>query len=128
MDQGALLEADLLRFYGVDLRGLVTGELSWRRLKSLVAGLPRQAAVVRAALDDGADWGVTDHLMASVVDLLSSANWQRGGGKGARPKPVTRPGGRTKGNRLGRPSPMTPDEVRAHLDSFKPNPEGADGD
>jgi len=30
-------------------------------------------------------------LLAAVLHSLQGANWQRGGGKGTRPKPVTRP-------------------------------------
>lgn len=40
---------------------------------------------------EAARWGVTDYLLANAVDALQGANWQRGGGKGSRPKPVHRP-------------------------------------
>jgi hypothetical protein len=34
------------------------------------------------------------HLLAAVAHLLAGGNWQRGGGKGARPKPIKLPDGR----------------------------------
>lgn len=37
-------------------------------------------------------WGVSEYLLAAVLDTLAGANWQRGGGKGKRPQPVPRPG------------------------------------
>lgn len=42
-------------------------------------------------LGDRADWTVTDHLLAKIAHLLAQANWQRGGGKGNKPKPITPP-------------------------------------
>lgn len=42
--------------------------------------------------DGESDWSLSDHLSAAAVDALNAANWQRGGGKGSRPKPVPRPG------------------------------------
>lgn len=36
--------------------------------------------------------GTTNYLLAHVVDRLASANHQRGGGKGSKPKPIPRPG------------------------------------
>jgi hypothetical protein len=46
-----------------------------------------------------AHWGVQEHLLATVADLLAGANWQRGGGKGQRPKPVPRPDPRAEKRR-----------------------------
>lgn len=40
---------------------------------------------------DAARWGIDTHLLATIVDVLAGANWQRGGGKGPKPKPVKRP-------------------------------------
>ena len=44
----------------------------------------------------GSDWTSTDHLIATVVDVLAIANWQRAnsGAKhpSAPPKPLPRPG------------------------------------
>jgi len=110
------LEADLQRFYEVDLRDLGRG-LSWRRLGVLVAGLPREAATVRALVGEAADWGATEHLLAAAVDALHAANWQRSGKKGSqRPKPLRRPGLDESGRDVTRYRPkraMTIDEIDA---------------
>jgi hypothetical protein len=47
-------------------------------------------------MGDSAEWGVTEHLLAHVVDLTARANWQRGGGKGRKPKPIQRPGAESR--------------------------------
>lgn len=42
---------------------------------------------------DDARWGLAEQLLATAVDVLQMANWQRGGDKKARrPKPIPRPG------------------------------------
>jgi hypothetical protein len=44
-----------------------------------------------------AEWGHTEHLLASALDLLAEANWQRAGDKKQpHPKPFPRPGDRTR--------------------------------
>ena len=49
---GRALEADLRSEYGVRLRDLYTGDLTWRELISYVDGLP-PGSRVRTALNDG---------------------------------------------------------------------------
>ncbi|WP_435862954.1 hypothetical protein [Streptomyces phaeochromogenes] len=41
----------------------------------LIQHLPRDSALVRALHGEAADWSVTDHLLATVVDQLAEANW-----------------------------------------------------
>jgi hypothetical protein len=65
--------------------------LSWRRLSVLMGQLPVESRLVRI-LNPKAAWTSTEYLLANAVDALQGANWQRGGGKGARPKPIVRPG------------------------------------
>lgn len=36
-------------------------------------------------------WDLDAHLLASVVDLLAGANWQRTGKRSGKPKPLKRP-------------------------------------
>lgn len=88
------MEADLLRYYGVDLLDLYRGVLSVRRLGVLVRGLPPQSATVQAAEPD-TRWSLTDHLLAAVVDELRLGNWLQskdGHANRNRPQPIPRPG------------------------------------
>ncbi|MFK4070335.1 hypothetical protein [Streptomyces sp. NPDC029674] len=93
------LEADLLRHYGVDLLGWYRGELSSRRLAVLVRHLPGDSAFRLAHEGEVAQWSLTDHLLAAVVDHLAIANWMfasvnRDEDEPApeAPQPVPRPG------------------------------------
>lgn len=38
-----------------------------------------------------APWGMNELLLRQVLFALQGANWQRGGGKGQRPKPIDLP-------------------------------------
>ena len=58
-----------------------------------MSNLPPDSATVIAATGGTSLWGLQEHLAAATVDLLAAANWQRGGGKGVKPKPLKRPGG-----------------------------------
>lgn len=49
---------------------------------TMLAAVPRQPVEL---------WTADTYLLAQVADLLAGANWQRGGGKGSRPKPLHRP-------------------------------------
>lgn len=106
----------------MELGGIVTGDLSVRRLSSLVAGLPSEATTVRAVMGADALWGLPEHFLARILDALAAGNWQRSGGRGPRPKPVPRPGA-TDRTRYGRTT-ATREDVMAYLDQFKPIPEG----
>ncbi len=37
------------------------------------------------------DWGVNEFLLRQILFALHGANWQRGGGKGQKPKPLDLP-------------------------------------
>lgn len=93
------MEADLLRYYGVDLLDHHRGTLSARRVRVLIEHLPRDAALVRELHGETADWGLTEHLLAATVDELAVGNWlfvsaHRGEHDDTpdRPKPLPRPG------------------------------------
>ncbi len=75
-----------------------------------------EARTVRALGGEQLAWDVDTHLLATIVDLLAGANWQRSGVKGApRPKPLDRPGQKRAGERkLGTARPL--EEVRRLLD------------
>lgn len=48
-------------------------------------------AQIWASLGEDRAWTVEAHLMASAVDALHGANWQRGDGKSKKPDPIPRP-------------------------------------
>jgi hypothetical protein len=89
------IDYDLLTL-GLDVRDVGTPKLGWRRLRSVLTYLPSTSALARAVHGETAEWTVTEHLLAAAVDALHAANWQRGGGKQQKPKPIDRPGGRKK--------------------------------
>ncbi|MGW0535637.1 hypothetical protein [Streptomyces sp. NPDC003032] len=118
------LEADLLRHYGVDLLGWHRGELSSRRLAVLVRHLPRDSAFRSAHDGEAAEWSLTDHLLAAVVDHLAIANWMfasvnRDEDEAApeAPQPVPRPGA-NEGAPAGSAPPPTDAPGPAELARF----------
>jgi hypothetical protein len=84
----------------------------------LARHLPPEGALGRAQSDDESAWGIAEHLLAAAVDLLAAGNWQRGGGKGLRPKRVPRPGVDvgTDVETIGGVHTYTPAEMRELLD------------
>lgn len=66
--------------------------------------------------DGQSPWTRTEMLLAMIADLLAGANWQRGGGKGARPKPIPRPGVGPEITRIGGRASYAPAEMRALID------------
>lgn len=98
MDEHAeALEADLLRYYGIDLLDWHRETLSARRLALLVKHLPRESALNRELHGEAAEWSVSDHLLAAAVDHLAAANWMfasvnsEEGDQPDPPTPVPRP-------------------------------------
>lgn len=88
----------------------------------LIRQLPRDSALARSVHgSERIDWTPEIELLATIVDALNIAAYQRAGGKGRRPKPVPRPG-IDKVVRIGgtrRPQA----DVRALLDSYSYRPE-----
>lgn len=79
--------------FGVDLyRDLGTDRLSYARLAQWLLHWPRDSALNREL--HGAefmDWGTSEYLLALIADVLNMHGWQRGGGKGGKPRPLKRP-------------------------------------
>ena len=74
-----------------------------------------------------ADWGVPE-LMLRQIDLrLAGANWQRGGGKGQRPKPIPLPDDKGRGDRPTVVKPSAAD-VTERLRNLGMIPSGADSE
>lgn len=84
------LEADLLRagFTMADL-----GErVSWRGVIMFARHAGPGQSLYHVTNGPDSAWTLEAQIMALVVDVLNVANYQRGGGKGQRPKPLQRPG------------------------------------
>lgn len=91
-EHGEAVEYDLIAL-GLRLEWLGTDALSWRDLLVIVKQSPRGSALSRAVNGEDDFWGLPEHLLAGIFDLLASANWQRGGDeKAKRPDPFPRPG------------------------------------
>jgi hypothetical protein len=117
------VEADLQRFYRINLGDLFTGALTWRRLRTLIRHLPLDSATARAQHGEAVAWSDTEHLLAGIVDLLAGANWQRAqaGSKNRipRPKPLPRPGQKPTERRYGSTN-LSAENVKKLLHSFDP--------
>jgi hypothetical protein len=104
------VEADLQRYYGLDFRDLwrPTAELTWRRLRVLLDGLPAESlwwtalrqlprAKVQPAGDiDGIRWGTVHDLLAALIDATNQVQWTLEQVNSTKrvpaPKPFPRPG------------------------------------
>jgi hypothetical protein len=102
---------------GLGIDDIGTERFPWQRLTGWLRWLPRESALWRSMHGDRADWDLQSHLLADIVDLLAAANWQRGGGKGTRPKPVKRAKAR---NVTGDASRLSQAQIRAVLDARRP--------
>ncbi|KGM18144.1 hypothetical protein MA47_09655 [Corynebacterium auriscanis] len=67
-----------------------TDRLNWRDVAVVIRQADDKSAIARQSMGDAYGWGVGEYLLASAVDALHGANWQRSG-KGERPKPIPRP-------------------------------------
>lgn len=86
------VEYDLIGL-GLRLDDLGTPALSWRDLWVIARWSPSGSALDRARRPDETWWGLTEQLLASVVDQLRVANWQRTDAKRSTyPWPIPRPG------------------------------------
>ena len=71
----------------------VPDRVSWRALILMVRHSPRDSTVYRVVFGEQADWGVTDHLLATIADILNLILWLTGNPKKTKqPKPLPRPG------------------------------------
>lgn len=123
---GEALDADLQHHYHLSLNDLTAGRLTFRRLRGLVANLPpdgtamwraqrRQHEDVEATLSvvepDSAWWTPERDMLALLADLMSLRIWQAGGGKGSKPRPISRPGVGRKARKRGGAPPLTVGQV-----------------
>lgn len=66
--------------------------VSWRAAVAFVKHAGADTALYRVTHGKDAIWTLEAQLLALLADILNVANYQRGGGKGVKPKPVERPG------------------------------------
>ncbi|MEV8134292.1 hypothetical protein [Microbacterium aurantiacum] len=77
---------------GRSLDDLGTEELSWVDFRAFVRWSPPASAYSRSVFGERAPWNdLATQLLAEAVNALRGGNWQRGGGKGPRPKPIEPP-------------------------------------
>ncbi|UFQ16414.1 MULTISPECIES: hypothetical protein [Streptomyces] len=71
------MEADFLEFFGVDLLDVHRGRLSLRRVHVLIQSLLKKPgrSTFLAAVDQSAEWSITDHLIARVADTSEISNF-----------------------------------------------------
>lgn len=80
------LRADLQRYYGIDLDHAMAGEHSAGHVAALVAFLPSDANLRRAA-DGDAAWTLEATLMASILNSLNLLIWAMSDQRKRGPKP-----------------------------------------
>jgi hypothetical protein len=115
-EHGGAIEADLLRS-GLSMRMVFTGQLSIRELMILLKYPEPGSAFARKVLGEDHHWNLGNQLLAAIADRIGQGNWQRGGGKGQRPRPIKRPGV-TSGTttRVGNTKGLTPAQVQSELE------------
>lgn len=103
--------ADFWRYYGQGVDQLLALGVDVEDVADMAAHLPRESATMLALVprQPAEAWDANTYLLAHLGDLLAGANWQRGGGKGRRPKPVQRP----------KAGPVEPVPDREAIDEFR---------
>lgn len=100
---------DLLAL-GLSPRLIGTPRFGWDDFAVWVKFMPASSQLFQAVR--GPQWSAELHMLANIFDTVAAANWQRGGGKGGRPKPIKRPGGKS-GQQFGKAVAF--DQVEAFL-------------
>lgn len=91
-EHGEAVEYELIRL-GLRLSWLGSEALTWRDLYVIVKQSPTDSAIHRSFAGPDHVWGLQEHLLAAVFDVLAVANWQRGGDEnGKKPERLERPG------------------------------------
>ncbi len=102
-EHGEAIEADLERFYGIRLsqavQGSPQGRYSARELLNRIHQLPPESTLMRKLKGPMAAWDVNALLSRQILLAIQGGNWQRGGGKGQKPKPVALPDSNGRGDK-----------------------------
>lgn len=81
-----MIEADLQRFYQVDLADVWRGRVSWRRLKNLVDYLPPDAMLYVVARKSEVYWPIEAYLLDDIRMALTGSKEKPAKPHPARPK------------------------------------------
>lgn len=90
-ERGEALEADLQRYYGLDLADMWRGKITPRKVAVLAIHLPPGAAIRRTGPDD-LHWSHESQVLVSLFDQIRHLSWGLAGGQGRPPQPQERPG------------------------------------
>lgn len=82
------MRADFLRLYGLELEDVPIDGMA-----EMIAAMPRGTRTL-AIMCPAAEWTDAEYLLANVVDGINGLMYGLSGGKGSKPKPVARPGGK----------------------------------
>lgn len=69
-----------------------TDRLSWRDLIVLIHYMDGTTNLATYLTGGESEWDTQSHMLAGMLDGINAIIWQNGGGKGAKPKPIPRPG------------------------------------
>lgn len=92
------------------------GELfTWLDLRDFVNHLPPSgdSALYRSRYPQSWWWNPSFDFLSAVLNAVQWGNWQRGGGKGDKPKPVKRP------KEMPKDAPMSAADLEARKNSVK---------
>lgn len=76
--------------------GDCTGRVTWRDLWVMLRHAEPDSALGRELSGRTADWTVSEHILAGVLDGIRAISWQIGGGD--KPQPLERPNSQTTNN------------------------------
>ena len=119
------MDADLRRFYSVDLADYAADRISVRRLLHLVRALPADSWTVRRD-DTHEGWRTTDFLLAALLDEQRSSNWmfvqahKDKSTSNPKPDPVRRPGEQAR-QPESKPPAATREQMRAWFGAYSHN-------
>ena len=103
---------------GLRLSWLGSEALTWRDLYVIVKQSPPDSAIHRSLAGPDHVWGLQEHLLAAVFDVLAAANWQRGGDENAKkPERLPRPGVKKQldGELIAQGKPVSTEDMDALL-------------
>ena len=114
-EHGGAVNYDLISKAGVTIDDIGESWFTWRDFRDFVNNLPPtgDSALYRARYPKSWWWHPAFDFLAAILNTLQWANWQRGGGRGDKPKPIKRP------QEQSRKAPKTRRELEVKRDKVK---------